>query len=135
MTGQDLKARFKKLGVTQADIAKQLGITTPSVAAWFKYQNVSTKILEDLCDILDLKINDFYLDTKYAMPIGCNNVGEPNNNEGTIPAKTFDNLYHDYQKMLQERDEYKDLAAKLKSQISDMQRGMTIPEIAQKEAG
>lgn len=67
MSGQQLKELFEKNNWNQKEIAAALRISPQSVTSWFKYKNVSSTILENLCDILDLKINDLYTNTKYEM--------------------------------------------------------------------
>ncbi len=65
MTGQQLKEKLKILGIKPSDIASNLNKTKQTIGEWFEYKTVSTDKLEQLCDIYNLKINDFYIDTKY----------------------------------------------------------------------
>ncbi len=122
MTGAKLKEKMKLLDMSQAEIARRLGITTPTITSWFKYQSVSTKILEDLCDVCNVTLDFFYKDTKY---ISHKESSAEINKEGNFAAL--------FEKILKERDDYKDQLYILKNQLSDMQRGKTIPEIAKKE--
>ena len=122
MSGEELKAKMKLLGISQAEIARRLNITTPSITAWFKYQSVSTKTLEDLCDICGVEIDFFYGGTKYLTTTNSSSKQQQ------VPRYLYEDLKKELIEAIRENEQ-------LKNQISLMQQGLTIPEIAQKEVG
>lgn len=67
MSGQRLKELFEELELTTMPVANYMGITNQAIHAWFGYKNIGTDNLETLCKVFNLKMNDFYKDTEYAV--------------------------------------------------------------------
>lgn len=133
MNGSVLKEFWRKSGFTQKELADKLGITTSALGQQFNSTDLRSGTIEKFCEILKLKINSLYEGTEYAIITNdINVIGEPRI-DNVVPVKTFDKLYQDYQNLLKERDEFKDLAMQLKTQISLMEKGHSVSEIAQKE--
>lgn len=103
MTGKELKNILSNFGLKNTEIAKKLNKTPQTIQGWFNYQNVNTSILEEICDVYNMKINDFYIGTKYA-------VIEQNTNEKAELSPEF--LY-----VMKQRDEFRDEVKELKKQL------------------
>ena len=112
--------------MTKNELADLLEISTSALTQQFSSLDVRTGSVEKFCDVLNLKIEDLYGGTKYTDKTAKTIV------KSNVEDKSFASLF---ERILNERDEYKDMVVKLKQQISDMQQGMTISEIAEREVG
>lgn len=60
MSGEELKKKLKESGVSQAEIARRLGVIPQSVIQTLEAKDIKSGFIEDLCRILDKDINFFY---------------------------------------------------------------------------
>ena len=67
MSGEELKEKLSRKGYSITTIAKMIGTSQQNLSRALTADSVKTSLLEDLCVALDMKINDFYKDTPYAV--------------------------------------------------------------------
>lgn len=88
MTGEELKRKLKRTGVSYKEIADRLGMANPqSLYQVFKSEDVKTGLIEDLCRVLGTGIDTFY-GREYLAPDG---------NTVTVPAE--------FARMMEAKDE------------------------------
>lgn len=66
MDGLELKKILIGNGYMLKDIAAKLGMTQPNFSQIIKAQDIKTGTLENICDVLGVKMDFFYGETKYA---------------------------------------------------------------------
>ena len=66
MNGLELKKILIGNGYMLKDIAAKLGMTQPNFSQIIKAQDIKTGTLENICDVLGVKMDFFYGETKYA---------------------------------------------------------------------
>ena len=66
MDGLELKKILIGNGYMLKDIAAKLGMTPPNFSQIIKAQDIKTGTLENICDVLGVKMDFFYGETKYA---------------------------------------------------------------------
>lgn len=66
MDGLELKKILIGNGYMLKDIAAKLGMTQPNFSQIIKAQDIKTGTLESICDVLGVKMDFFYGETKYA---------------------------------------------------------------------
>ncbi len=66
MSGEQLKPILTQTGISQKELAEKIGIHPQGWAKIFKSPDIKTGLLEDLCRVLDKKIDFFYQGTDYA---------------------------------------------------------------------
>lgn len=66
MTGDELKNILVRSGLQQKDIAEKLAMSQQNFAASLKVRDIKTGFLEQICDVLNVSMDFFYHDTKYA---------------------------------------------------------------------
>lgn len=66
MNGLELKKILIGKGYMLKDIAAKLGMTQPNFSQIIKAQDIKTGTLESICDVLGVKMDFFYGETKYA---------------------------------------------------------------------
>lgn len=119
--GMAIERRIKELGMSKNDFAQKYGIPHTNVVRVLRKPSIDTNKLMTISEILDHNFfEDFCPDRE---PEG--KVTTPDGKEGYVPVSLFETI-------LRERDELKDENTQLKNQISDMQNGLTIKEIAKK---
>lgn len=60
MSGEDLKKKLESAGISQAEIARRLGVIPQSVGQSLTAKDVKSGFLEDLCRVFDMDISFFY---------------------------------------------------------------------------
>lgn len=60
MSGEELKKKLDGAGITQAEIARRLGVATNSVWQYLNADNVKSGILEDICKAFGKDMGFFY---------------------------------------------------------------------------
>lgn len=60
MSGEDLKKKMESAGISQAEIARRLGVIPQSVGQSLSAKDVKSGFLEDLCRVFDMDISFFY---------------------------------------------------------------------------
>lgn len=60
MSGEDLKKKIESAGISQAEIARRLGVIPQSVGQSLSAKDVKSGFLEDLCRVFDMDISFFY---------------------------------------------------------------------------
>lgn len=60
MSGEDLKKKLESAGISQAEIARRLGVIPQSVGQSLSAKDVKSGFLEDLCRVFDMDISFFY---------------------------------------------------------------------------
>ena len=60
MSGEELKKKLKSAGISQAEIARRLGVVPQSVIQTLEAKDIKSGFIEDLCRVLDKDINFFY---------------------------------------------------------------------------
>lgn len=60
MTGEVLKRKLDGTGLSQAEIARRLGVIPQSMTQYFKADDVRTGTLERLCEVLNKDMSFFY---------------------------------------------------------------------------
>ena len=76
MTGAELKSILARNGLQQKDIADMLNMSQQNLSNSLKIKDVTTGLLEQHCEILNVDITFFYRDTKYLQD---NNAMNSNN--------------------------------------------------------
>lgn len=66
MSGQELKKVLTENGYLLKDVATKLGLTQPNFSQIMKAQDVKTGTLENICDVLGVKMDFFYEGTRFA---------------------------------------------------------------------
>ena len=138
MSGEELRKRLTDGGYTVNSIAKLLGKKSQDISQILnKTADIKTGFLEELCRVLKVDMTFFYGGSEFLSVFSSSS----NIDTTQIPKILYDDLLKNtVTKSLYEEMEKKFVASvreneQLKNQISLMQQGMTIPEIAQKEAG
>lgn len=67
MSGEELKIFIKKQGYNVSSLAKILETSQQNLDRALTAESVKTSLLEKICSKLDMKINDFYVDTPYGI--------------------------------------------------------------------
>lgn len=122
MSGEELKIKLQEGGHQITEIAEKLNLSQPNVSRYLAVADVKSGFLEKLCIALKRDMTFFYGGTEYLPEV--NTV----DNNQTVPKYL-------YEELKKEIYEYRDTIKDLQHQISLMQKGLTIPEIAQKEVG
>ena len=60
MSGEELKKKLKSAGISQAEIARRLGVVPQSVIQTLEAKDIKSGFIEDLCRVLDKDISFFY---------------------------------------------------------------------------
>ena len=60
MSGEELKKKLKSAGISQAEIARRLGVVPQSVIQTLEAKDIKSGFIEDLCRVLDKNISFFY---------------------------------------------------------------------------
>ena len=60
MSGEELKQKLKSAGISQAEIARRLGVVPQSVIQTLEAKDIKSGFIEDLCRVLDKNISFFY---------------------------------------------------------------------------
>lgn len=60
MSGEELKKKLDGLGISQAEIARRLGVVPQSVIQTLEAKDIKSGFIEDLCRVLDKDISFFY---------------------------------------------------------------------------
>jgi len=66
MTGVELKKVLTEGGYALKDIASLMGMTQPNFSQLMKVQDVKSGTLEQMCQVLNKKMDFFYAGTEYA---------------------------------------------------------------------
>lgn len=87
MSGKEVKEVLIKNGYTQKGVAELLGTTQQNFSQALQSDDIKTGLLERICDVLNKKIDFFYLGTKYVNnEIGTNSNSEIRFLQGQIAA-------------------------------------------------
>lgn len=62
MSGEELKKKLENAGISQAEIARRLGVIPTSVWQTLNADDIKTGFIEDLCRLFGLKLGFFYDD-------------------------------------------------------------------------
>lgn len=60
MSGEELKKKLKSAGISQAEIARRLGVVPQSVIQTLEAKDIKSGFIEELCRVLDKDISFFY---------------------------------------------------------------------------
>lgn len=132
MTGEKIKKIIIQEGYSITDIAKKLGISQQNLSSKLGTDSVKTGILEEICAVMNMKINDFYIDTPYGVKTTETIEGD---NATEIIKRLLDKLEQkekEIENILKEKENLKEENRNLRNQIGDMQCGMTLEEIGKK---
>ena len=66
MTGAELKKVLTNEGYALKDVASMMGMTQPNFSQLMKVQDVKSGTLEQMCQVLNKKMDFFYAGTVYA---------------------------------------------------------------------
>lgn len=116
MTGEVIKKKLLAEGCPVSQLAEKLCTSQQNLSMKLSKGAVKTDLLEQICDVLNKDMSFFYGGTKYLPE------STMTNDKDTVPLKLFE-------KILYERDEWKDRCMMLQNQISDMQAGMSEMQI------
>ena len=122
MSGEELKIQLSNQGYTITRLAELLGESQPNISAKLSRDSVKTDFLEKLCDVLNKDMSFFYGGTKFLV------INKSSSEQQQVPRYLYEDLKKELIEAIRENEQ-------LKNQISLMQQGLTIPEIAQKEVG
>ena len=111
MNGEVLKKFFEETGLNQTEFAKRLGISQAALSQMFTSGKARSTTLEKFCDTLNLKMNDLYAGTKYAIEVG-NEAKEDKKEEGVNPLFKY---------ILEERDQFKEENSQYKKIIRKLE--------------
>ena len=122
MSGEELKIKLSNEGYTITRLAELLGESQPNISAKLSRDSVKTDFLEKLCDVLNQDMSFFYGGTKFLV------INKSSSEQQQVPRYLYEDLKKELIEAIRENEQ-------LKNQISLMQQGLTIPEIAQTEVG
>ena len=60
MSGEELKKKLKNAGISQAEIARRLGVVPQSVIQTLEAKDIKSGFIEDLCRVLNKDLAFFY---------------------------------------------------------------------------
>ena len=60
MSGEELKKKLKNAGISQAEIARRLGVVPQSVIQTLEAKDIKSGFIEELCRILNKDLSFFY---------------------------------------------------------------------------
>lgn len=60
MSGEELKKKLKDAGISQAEVARRLGVVPQSVIQTLEAKDIKSGFIEELCRVLDKDITFFY---------------------------------------------------------------------------
>lgn len=60
MTGEQLKSKLDALGISQAEAARRMGVSSQSFNQFLEAKDVKTGLLENLCEAFNLNMGVFY---------------------------------------------------------------------------
>lgn len=66
MTGEQLKERLIRSGYQLKDVAELLEMSQQNFSKGLKVADVKTGLVEKICQVLNKKIDFFYVDTEFA---------------------------------------------------------------------
>ena len=66
MSGEDLKKKLKEVGISQAEIARRLGVIPQSVGQSLNADDIKSGFIEDLCRVLGKNMSFFYGETSVS---------------------------------------------------------------------
>ena len=72
MTGVELKKVLNEGGYALKDVAALMGMTQPNFSQLMKVQDVKSGTLEQICQVLNKKMDFFYAGTEYAPIVDVN---------------------------------------------------------------
>lgn len=131
--GNAIERRIKEIGISKKDFAEKIGIPHTNVVRILRSNSIDTIKLSAICIALDY---NFFEDF-------CPNIKHQSSSleveEGIvkIPASTFEKLekerINQIDKLIKEKEDLKDYIKQLENQLSDLQNGLTLREIAQKK--
>ena len=75
MTGENLKLILSRSGVQLKDLAEKLEMSQQNFSNSLKVADVKTGLIERLCEVLNVSIDYFYNNTKYAPSISVTASG------------------------------------------------------------
>jgi transcriptional regulator with XRE-family HTH domain len=130
MSGEELKNILLKHGYTLTEVAKLLGTPQQNFSQTLnKTFDIKSGLLESLCLKLHVDMSFFYGGTPYLPDYDKEKakVEEPKTDSRPVPKYMYDELK-------EEVYGYRDQITELQNQIRLMQQGMTLGDIAQKEA-
>ena len=129
MTGKELKKIFEELRLNRRIVAEYKKCKPQTIQAWFNLNSVSSTILETICDAYHLQMDDLYKGTPYATV--CENRDKQNaplrDDAQAVP-------YFLYEKLMRERDNYRDHVRDLERQLCGVGKEKTDNGVIQKEA-
>ena len=121
MTGDELKRKLLEGGYSITEVAQMMEMSQANFSAKLANDSVKTNLIEKLCTVLRKDLTYFYGGTKF-LPI--TNISS---NSQMVPFYLYQEIKKELMDAVRENEQ-------LRNQISLMQQGMIIPEIAQKEA-
>lgn len=63
MSGEQLKRILKKMQVKTKLLAEKMHVSPQNISDIYKRKNIGSDKLEEICRVLDIKINDLYKET------------------------------------------------------------------------
>lgn len=66
MSGEELKKKLKSAGISQAEIARRLGVVPQSVIQTLEAKDIKSGFIEDLCRVLGKNMSFFYGETSVS---------------------------------------------------------------------
>ena len=130
MSGEELKNILLKHGYTLTEVAKLLGTPQQNFSQTLnKTFDIKSGLLESLCLKLHVDMSFFYGGTPYLPDYDKEKakVEEPKTDSRPVPKYMYDELK-------EEVYGYRDQITELQNRIRLMQQGMTLGDIAKKEA-
>lgn len=122
MTGEELKRKLLEGGYSITEVAQMMEMSQANFSAKLANDSVKTNLIEKLCTVLSKDLTFFYGGTKF-LPI--TNISS---NSQMVPFFLYQEIKKELMDAVRENEQ-------LKNQISLMQQGKTIPQIAEREAG
>lgn len=122
MSGEEVRKKLANEGYSITRLAALLGTSQQNLSVKLSKDSVKTDLLENLCDVLNKDLNFFYGGTKYLTTTNSSTEQQQ------VPRYLYEDLKNELIEAIRENEQ-------LKNQISLMQQGLTIPEVAQKEVG
>lgn len=121
MSGEEIKRKLIAEGYQITSIAEKLNLSQPNMSRALGVADVKTGFIEKLCVVLNKDLSFFYGGSTY-LPVGVSVPEEQN-----VLKCLYNDLKAELLDAVRENEQ-------LKNQIALMQKGMSIKEIAQKEA-
>lgn len=131
MSGDELKKKLDGVGISYAELARQLGVFPQSFNKTLKSKDVGSGVLENIAKIIGKDMNFFYemsVQNKEDLAIQFADLKEENDNLNKVP-----HAGEDFGKLLADRDYWRDKCLELEKEVASLQSRLAKYEHIEKE--